>query len=771
MDQYLAWLFRWRFVIVVGTIFLVASVASGIQFLSFTNDYRVYFSDENPNLTALNNLHDTYTKDDTILFIITPKDGDIFTKRIINDIRWLSDQAWRIAYTQRVDSITNFQYSRGENDELIVHDLIDELNDLGEDELERMRQIALSEPLLANRLISKSSKVAGILVTAQFPGVDELNEIPTAANDARILAHDLMERNANLEVRLTGGVMIGNAFPESSKKDIKTLLPLMFSIVLVVLLILLRSLSATLSALLVILFSIVCAMGAAGWLGIRLSPPSSSAPNIILTIAVADCVHILVSFLQNMTYGWLSRLDWSGQRVRAANESLRINLNPVFLTSLTTGLGFLSLNFSDSPPYQDLGNIVALGVGFAFLLSVVFLPSLLMLIPFRIPLHKSLGNRAINIIAAFVISKKTPLLIFMSLIACAVISNLPKNELSDDPIKYFSEKNKFRSDTDYATKNLSGMNVMEYSIHAKNRGGIAEPSYLRVLNDFAKWYRSQPETLHVYSIADIIMRLNKNMHDDQVNWFTIPRTRALAAQYLLLYEMSLPEGLDLNDRINVDKSASRFTASIGSLSSKGMLELEQRAINWIEEHGQGYRFSRATGANMMFAHINQTNIVSMVKGTATTLVIISLILIFALKSLSIGALSLVPNVIPAAMAFGLWGVINGQINIGLSVVAVMTLGIVVDDTVHFLSKYLFARRREKLDQVAAINYSFTHVGNALWTTSLALVLGFLVLTFSDFEINAQVGLMTAITIGLALATDFLLLPPLLLLFDRKELLS
>jgi hypothetical protein len=169
----------------------------------------------------------------------------------------------------------------------------------------------------------------------------------------------------------------------------------------------------------------------------------------------------------------------------------------------------------------------------------------------------------------------------------------------------------------------------------------------------------------------------------------------------------------------------------------------------------------------MFAHIGKPNVNSMLVGTSVALVLISFILMFALRSLRIGLISLAPNLIPAGMAFGLWGIAVGQVGMSLSVVAGMTLGIVVDDTVHFLSKYLRACREKHLDEQAAVRYAFTTVGTALWVTSMVLVAGFIVLAQSNFALNSDMGAMAAITIAIALVMDFLFLPPLLMKLEKK----
>ena len=148
--------------------------------------------------------------------------------------------------------------------------------------------------------------------------------------------------------------------------------------------------------------------------------------------------------------------------------------------------------------------------------------------------------------------------------------------------------------------------------------------------------------------------------------------------------------------------------------------------------------------------------------------VLSFLMIFALRSLKLGLISFLPNLLPAVVAFGVWGVLNGVVNLGLSVVVGMTLGIVVDDSIHFLSKYRRARREKNLGTEDAIKYAFSSVGRALVVTTVILVIGFLVLSTSAFEMNSSMGLLTAITILLALIIDFFMLPPLLLWLDRDK---
>jgi predicted RND superfamily exporter protein len=232
--------------------------------------------------------------------------------------------------------------------------------------------------------------------------------------------------------------------------------------------------------------------------------------------------------------------------------------------------------------------------------------------------------------------------------------------------------------------------------------------------------------------------------------------------------MSLPFGMDLNREINVDKSAIRIIVSMKEASTKELRQMDDAARNWLKANAPERMYTYGSGLSMMFAYISERNIKSMLGASFGALVLISGILMISLRSVKFGFLSLIPNLAPAIMAFGIWGLAVGQVGLVVSILAALTLGIVVDDTVHFMSKYLRARREHNLTPVDAVKYSFNTVGTAMWVTTIILVAGFMVLAFSGFELNADMGLMSALTIVLALALDFFFLPTLLLKIEEKH---
>lgn len=757
-DRLFKFILDWKYLVILLSLLITAALGTGVLKLAFSNDYRMFFSKANPQLTAFEQLQDTYSKNDNVLFVLAPKDGRVFTRDTLTAVQELTQAAWQIPYSLRVDSITNFQYTYAEGDDLVVEDLVLDPNVLSDEDMQRKQQIAVNDPLLVHRLISPKAHVTGVNVTIQLPE-KKLTEVPEVAEAAQQLAAQVEAAHPHLKIHLTGMVMMNNSFPAAAQNDMQTLYPLMFLAVILSLVLMLRSIPGTFSTLIVIILTIIGTMGITGWLGIRMSPPTTTVPIVIMTLAIADCVHVLVNFLHGMREGM-------GKR-EAMLESLRINLQPIFLTTLTTAIGFLSLNFSEAPPFRDLGNMAAIGVWLAFFLSVTFLPAMMMILPVKALRGDTRGSIAMVRLAEFVIRYKHTLIWVMGALIVFFIAQIPNNRLDDRFVEYFDETITFRNATDFTTENLTGIYLIEYSLNSGEPGGVSDPAFLQKVEEFAQWYRQQPHVLHVNSITDIMKRLNRNMHGDDDTWYRLPDQRDLSAQYLLLYEFSLPFGLDLNNQINVKKSATRFSVTLENVSTKQMLALEQDAQAWLAEHAPGMKIEGASPA-VMFAHIGERNIKAMLKGTTLALVMISFILIFALRTLRIGGLSLLPNLVPIGMAFGIWGLLVGEVGLALSVVSGMTLGIVVDDTVHFLSKFLRARREKGMDAEDAVRYAFSTVGTALWVTSLVLIIGFGILTFSHFQLNAGMGLLTAITIGLALLADFLFLPPLLMLFGGKK---
>lgn len=746
---------RFRWLILLASVIMTFGFASGMPRLGFDTNYRAFFSETNPELAAFEEFQATYTKNDNFLVVVRPADGQVFTRETLAAVEAITEGGWQIPYAIRVDSITNFQHTYAEGDNLIVEDLVRNATSLSEADLIQRRQIAVNEPLLRDQLITPDADVTAVNIVLQYPELSAF-EVPEAVAVLRAMRDEIQAEYPDIEIALSGISMMNNGFMESGMNDMATLIPMMYGVLLVIMLLSIRSFSGTAATLILIMFCTMIAMGAAGYMGIGLTPVSASAPTVILTLAIADSIHILLSIRQGMRNG-MNKRD-------AIIDGVRINFLAVTITSVTTIIGFMALNLSDSPPFGHLGTMTAIGIAAAWLLSLTLLPALVSLLPMKAaPKSEGKGDAGdlMEGFARFVNRNSRVVFLGSSFASLALVAMIPTLQFNDQWVNYFDESLEVRQANDIALEHF-GLYPIEFSVPANGSGGVQDPEYLQHLDEFAQWARTQEHVTHVYSITDIMRRLNQNLHEDDRSFYRIPEDRDLAAQYLLLYELSLPYGLDLNDRINIDKSASRLTVTLANVTTEETKDFLTDAETWLAANTPTYMHTQATGAQVMFAFVAERNVESMISGNIIAILAIGLVMMLALRSFGLGLMSLVPNTLPILTTFGAWALLVGTVGFSVAAVGAVSLGIVVDDTVHFLTKYRRARVEQGASTEAAIRYAFRTVGMAVVINTIVLAAGFAVLAFSTFKLNADLGLLTALAIVFALVLDFLLLPALLM---------
>ncbi|TOB28685.1 RND transporter [Vibrio parahaemolyticus] len=753
---------KYSLLVLLATIFLIIVATIGGKNLYFRGDYDIFFDGTNKQLLAFDEIQTTFAKTDNLAIVIAPEDGDIFTPQTLSLIQKITVDAWQVPYSSRVDSIANYQHTEAFDDELLVEDLLYSEYELTPERISKVKSIALSEPVLKSALVSEKGDVTVVNITVQLPEMDKTAEVEEVVSSINAMIDRYQRAYPDVTFHKAGIIAMNHAFMTAAQDDSSTLVPIMLVVILVFLTIMLRSILSVIATLIVIIGSVMATMGISGWAGMFLSTATVNVPTLIMTLAVADCVHVIATMRQSMKNGFT--------KVQSIERSIALNFVPILITSVTTAIGFLMMNMSDSPVLRDFGNLSALGVMVACFLSVTLLPALLKLLPIHVKMETSQDQKHVmDRLGDFVVSQRRALLPLSVVVIVVCASLIPLNKVNDESVEYFGQRNEFRQAADFMEERISGMTNISIAIKTNESQGIAAPDFLNTIGEFSSWLRDQPETDHVATLADVYKRLNKNMHGDDEAYYSLPQARELAAQYLLLYEMSLPYGLDLNNQINVDKSSIKMVLTVANLGSVELVDLENRIYQWFAEHAPQYQVV-ASSPSLMFAHIGETNMASMLSTLPITLVLISALLIFALRSVRLGLISLMPNIAPAVIGFGLWALISGEINLGLSVVVTLTLGIVVDDAVHFLSKYQRARREGQIAE-QAVRYAFHTVGRALWITTVVLVAGFSVLAMSSFRLNADMGQLSAIVIFIALVVDFLFLPTLLMLFDKKAYLQ
>ncbi len=748
---------RWLTVLLTMCGFLL--LAAGTLYLVQVDvDVRNHFGKDDPHIIAIEQLENTYALSDSALVAVSPKNGTIFNRETLIAIEELTDELWRVPYVTRVDSITNYSHSEGFEDELVVEPLLEDASSLSDEDLNRIESIALTTEEITGRFVSRDGRVAGLMLSVALPDVDRPLARLEVTDYLASMTADVREANPNIEYHLTGELILNRAMRDAINDEMSILAPIALGTMLLVAIVLLRSFWGTVAIVVMLVVVISSAMGFAGWTGMRLYGESGAAVFVLMALTVAHSVHLI----EGMFAGLRQNLD----RKQAAILSITNNLWPVFLTSLTTSIGFLSLNFSGMPPFQVLGNIVSFGALAAFVFSVTLLPVFLSIVPIRSPKVRSDRKDLFDVIGRFIVLHRTPLFWSSVVVIIVAIAGVPRIQLQENWLELLTERFEFRKSTDFISERFTGVETYEYSLDSGVEGGVTNVEYLNKVDSFADWYREQSEVAHVFALSDIIKRLNENLNADNPDFYVLPTDSNLAAQYLLLYEFSLPVGRDLNNLINVERSASRMTVVLKSLSTKEKVAIDQRAQAWLDENAPDLK-TTATGVAVVGAYSIQRNIHGMLIGTAVAMAIVSILLLVVFRSFRLGFVSLLPNFIPAAMALGLWGHFITEVGVAASVVTAIAFGIIVDDTIHLMTKYVRARKEGMLPS-ESVQLSIRTVGRALFVTTVVFALGFMVFGASGLTSNQALGILVGMTVVIALLADFVFLPPLLMALDKTK---
>ena len=750
---------RRRWLTILLSLLVMLALAAGAEHLvSVDVDVRNHFKKDDPHIVALDNLEDTYAISDSVLVAVAPKAGTIFNRDTLVAVEELTEQLWLTPYVTRVDSIANYSHSEAFEDDLIVEPLVDDAASLSDGDIERIERIALETEEVAGRFISRDGRVAGLFVSIALP---EIREDRQAAKIEVVdhlydTAAKAREKYSTIEYHITGELALNRAMGDALDEEFGLLGPIALGTMLLVAILMLRSIWGTVAIVLMIVAVILAATGFVGWTGMTLFGESAAAIFVLMAIAVAHSVHVIEAMLAGLRQGM--------DRKQAAIHSLELNVWPVFLTSITTSIGFLSLNFSEMPPFQVMGNMVAFGSVCAFVFAVTLLPAFLSYMPMRVRPAREQRVDYFDRLGRFVVSRRMLLLCTFGVLSVALMAGIARIELKENWLELLGEGYEFRRSTDFISENYTGVEAFEYSLSASQEGGVTDVEYLKQVDAFAEWYRAQPEVVHVFALSDIIKRLNRNLNGDNPEFYSIPDNSDLAAQYLLLYEFSLPVGLDLNNLIDVERTATRVTVVLGSLSTNEKVELDDRARAWFQQNAPALE-TGAAGVSIVGAHSIQKNIKNMLIGTITAMGIVSLLLVFIFRSLRFGVISLIPNFVPAAVAMGLWGYAVGEVGNAAAVVTAIAFGIIVDDTIHFMTKYIRARKSGQTPE-ESVRGAFRTVGKALVATTVVFALGFMVFGASGMATNQALGLLVGTTVIIALLADFLFLPPLLMVLER-----
>lgn len=759
-------LFDKRWLLFAFSLLILVAATTGLKQLKFDGSTGFFFGENHPQMKIWNEFSDTFGSTQKAMLMLKHKDGQnlLESKAMLGLLEGLTEEFSLIENTVSVESIQNYQYTYSNEDELIVENTYDNAFDLSNEDIQHIQTIVLNEPALLGRLVNKSGDILIIVITGKFLG-DEAVELQKLAMTDKIYAiRDRVRKDYPELDAYANGNIVGNAVTmKGVTDDLTTYIPLMYLIIYGLLALLLRSVLSMLTIAFTATFCTLSSIGIACWVGITLSPLSLSSMSIIVITTVAHCVHVVIAYLHNYRHGMA--------KVEALKESYRINLQPIFFTSLTTALGFLSMNMSEMQPARDLGNIVAIGVSVSFLFSLALLPTFLLLMPISNTRKETKTLNSVSEKACDLVINNPKGCLFGSVLLALLLGYLASNniitERMTENIKY---PNPFRYSTDAFDEALGGVYTLQYTLRSGKKNGVSDPEYLANLEKFTNYLRQHENSniSNVFSYIDVIKRLNKNMHSDNPAFNTIPESHDLAAQFLLLYEMSLPQGQSISNQISFDKSSTRLVANIKTIDAVTYLALQKEIHEWQKNNLPKVMQDYGTSDSSMWSHLSINVLNNSLTSAFTALFLISIVLMGILRSFKYGFISLAPNMLPGIAGFGFWAVYSGEINLALMSVLSITIGIVVDDTVHFLSKYIRAKKEKGFNAKQAVQYAFENVGPAITLTTIILTAGFASLALSPFLANSNMGIIIAVIIFAALIFDFFLLPAILLLVDKDK---
>jgi predicted RND superfamily exporter protein len=734
-------------------------MASSLKHLEFEGSYRIWFGEESQILKDYDEFRAIFGNDDVITITFQDKDG-IFTKKALHTIENITQKLWQTHYIARVDSITNYQYVHADEeypDEVLVEDFIDEIEGYSAKDLEKKKEIALTQDLLLNKIISKDATTT-MIVGRMTPKAGDDPEVSFKLRDAvlKIIAPEVKKNG--YEFHLGGGPVINSSFIEIAQHDGGVFTPGVILIAMLLLFVIFRKFSAMFVSISVVIFTFLIVLSIQVMLGYKLNNFTANVPVFVVAIGIADAMHLLWIYMMARKKGMDNHT--------AIDYSMKKNFLAIFLTSVTTSVGFASLGISAVVPIKTLGIATASAALLAFVLTILFVPAMLAILNPKVKADEKIQEhnnhpRAVWY-SAFIINNARTLLALSVFVFVVLGVGVFQAKVDSNVVKYFKEDVPFRKDVHFLQENLTGPMSYEIVVDSKKADGIKDPDFLNTVQKFYDaFYAKYPQDVrHISSLMDVVKTFNEVMNTTK----TIPQDQELVAQYLLLYSLSLPQGMEINDKMDIDERLLRVSATMNIVETSQDLEM----IHWVEEWWKSTPYeAKIHGQTVMFAHMQHDVTNTLIESITLAVVLISLIMLLIFRNWRMLPLFIVPNILPIALVVGVMGWIGIEIDMGVAIAGAIIIGVAVDDTIHFMVKYIEARKRgDNLQD--AMRYVMSYAGSAIIFTTIVLSLAFLVFVFSSFNPNYHFGIVTASALIIAVIVDLVALPALLALIDDRK---
>lgn len=803
----------------ITAILLIAStilVGAGVFRLNINMDLESFFLENDPVKKTYHRFREYFGSDQFIYIVYRAKDGNVFSEKSLDALsqvhRYLEDAVEKSANLPAspfrritdIKSLMDISYLESEGDTLRARKFVSGADRGNEKDRETLRKEALEHPSYVPSIINRTGDFSVIIIETDLGATGIGQPINGAGNEpvdeekALLDAFDSTDpghsgpvdfvltslweyqsitsalQNAlrsaplakNLEFYPVGNPVVMKFFADVFTVEVSALTGLSIVLILIVLTVLFRSLKAVAGAMIIVLAALFWTLGACGWIGATMTLMITIIIFLTLSVGISDAVHILSGY----QYLRASGLD----RRKAMEEVFRTSGLACFLTSLTTVIGLCALTIIPVIPLKVFGIFSAMGVFLAFVFTMLVLPFILWndIRPARKSVASRLKPHPIQriIIKAEPLVYKQPLAVCLVFLAISAIFAYGVFQIRVDTNmqQIISKRNVIHQDMVTVEENMGGTMNMEILIESGKEDGLRDPRLLAAISQLQVYLETHHPDFIVstYSLADSVKESFQALNESRKDFYRIPETRDMLAQTLLLFESAA-----YDDRIRLvtdDYANARISVRIrnrGSYAYTAFFEEVNTRINAITAALKtDYPELKVTITGGFALTMNLSEFVSwsQIRSFSLALGVISFLFIFVFRSLKGGLVSIIPNLFPILVSFGLMGFIGFRLDLDTLLVAPIAIGIAVDDTIHFLSHY----RLEVIEHgniEKAIRNTFREVGQAMIFTSLILGAGFLIFTFSQHNGLSHFGLLAAVAIFSAVIADLFFLPRLCML--------
>jgi predicted RND superfamily exporter protein len=756
MARLIRFLLSQRYLLATLSIVLGGAISLGALQTTIDSSDDSILSEDDPYRLEVAQVNKDFPPSTSVLFAFMSPEGDVFNMDMLQAMQDLTDRYTDVESAVSVASLINHRLDAVDADIHSRDYLLPELDELTAQDLIKIREIALEDEDLIQSMLSPEGDMA--LAVIKFQATSEEQETQLRIAKTVIdLRDSLREQYPDQNIYVLGRILFEYDNYNAQVKDTKYLFPIVMLTVLALMYFCLGSLSFALAIAAVSVMSVGLTVGTVGWAQVPFNQISNMGPLVVFMIAMADSIHLASVYLQG--------LNKSLSKFEALRESLRVNIQPVTLATVTTAMGFLSLNYCASPGIYGFGNVVAIGVVWAFLVTFTLLPALILLLPVK-KVPKPLGVRGfINFVARLVANNGTPLFWGSLTLIVVTFAMLPLNKVDFDRFSFIDKDSDFHTVISALAEKIGNDQSLVYSINSGQYYGITEPEFLRKIEEFSLWLEDQPQTSFVTSYTGFLKNRNMAENDNDPAWEVLPEDNLQIIDYLVGYQLVQEIEPQLEPIFNADYSAIRMVVGTSNLSNVQLLDFSEQIEGWITLN-MDPAYDVLHGDNsILYARLNKTISLQLMEGFTVSFLLITATLLVGLRSVRYGLLSIIPNLFPATIVFGVWGLLVGELSPYILMLFSISIGLVVDDSVHVLSKYIVARREGESPE-AAVQYSLDRAGSAITITTLSLAVGTFILVLSNTFYYQNVALLLTPIIITALLLDLLFLPPLLVRFDN-----